>query len=515
MKTAQALIFAVFWALCSSAVAQEGLPPVNSGNGHLDFRTSGLFLTKFVPEPLTGLAWHGSELVGLTNLGTLSLAWISAPLEVDYRLSNPEFDAQHELLLFARDPEETFETLRQFPLNDDSGWKKEVSPENLPAVMTAVYPPTSSFAPETKITIKPTRTDFWPPPIAPSGPGTRPDGSGSIKAVRVINHGLCSQELPLSNILTEVSDGLWTHFQDTITKQSNCIEQIRRWSHTTSFLHQTTDLEPAQFGGFFLNFDFHTHDKHRTITDDNIRFNVDYWFRLRDGRLTVEPTYNQSEVNGGLEKDMLAGFFPGLLTDIGTTIFQESDAQQQYHGFDPIGNQAPIPCMLRGASQDDPTLPADESPGACQKLIDDITGIALPSGATLTPPLSSDEQNTLLQTIRRSDVINGKPIFQNLRCAKFGSVPGEGRCEYVIRAKRLNVFPDTVELVFLDTDREVANPAYPIWLLIRNWISQGLLHHNPLCTRKAVTSSPAHRNFVSVFMGYDHKDSNFTAAQCL
>ena len=510
---------AAFVTLSSRANAQEGLLPVNSGNGHLSFLElpqGDIFLSKFVPEPLTGLAWHGTDIIGSLDLANKGLGPAAPQIEVRYRLSNPDFAAQHEVLLFARDPEETFQVLQQM-LDDSNGWSKEVSPENLPVALTAVYPPNNSFVSQQEIHVFPSVSDFWPPPVAPSGPGTRPQGFASIKAARVVNHGLCSNELQISTILEQVSDAVWGKFQEGIQHETNCITQIRQWSHATSFLHQTTDLEPAQFGGFFLNFAFRTIDKHPTIKDDYIKFNVDYWFRLRDGRLSAELTYNLSQADGGFGDSIAAGLFPGLLNDVGAGIFQQADASQQYHGLDLTKEQDldVYPCKLQGVGRDDPTLPADESPSACQMLIDRITNDALLGGATLTPPLNSNERAAVSETVKRSVIVNGKPNFENLRCAKLKSgLPGEGRCEYVLRAKRLNAFPDEVELVFLDGNRELANPAYPIWLALQHARTQGLIGDNPLCSRQPVTTPTANRPFVSAHRGYALTEANFSRFQC-
>jgi hypothetical protein len=510
----------IFSALASQAIAQEGLPPVNSGTGHLTFlerAQGGIILSKFVPEPLTGLAWHGTEIIGTVDVANQGLTPPSPQIEVRYSLSNPDFAAQHEVMLFARDPEETFLVLQQM-INDNNAWNKDVSPENLPTALTAVYPPNPSFVSQHETHVFPSVTDFWPPPIAPSGPGTRPEGLASIKAARVINHGLCSSELPVLQILDQVSDAVWDKFQEAIQDASNCITQIRDFSQATSFLHQTTDLEPAQFGGFFLNFAFRTIDKHPTIKNDNVRFNVDYWFRLRDGRLSAESTYNLSDVNGGSADAIAAGLFPGLLNDVGSSIYQQADTLQQYHGVDISKDQNSnlFPCTLQGAGRDDPTLPADGSPGVCQKLIDQITDDALLGGATLTPPLNSNERAAVTETIKRSVIVNGKPNFENLRCAKFESDPGQGRCEYIIRAKRLNALPDAVELVFLDGNRELANPAYPIWLLLEHFRTQGLIRDNSaLCSRQPVSSPTGHRSFISSPRGYAKTEANFSRLQCL
>ena len=37
-------------------------------------------------------------------------------------------------------------------------------------------------------------------------------------------------------------------------------------------------------------------------------------------------------------------------------------------------------------------------------------------------------------------------------------------CELILRAKRINVFPNGVSLVYVDDHRELGNPAYALWL---------------------------------------------------
>jgi hypothetical protein len=495
----------------------DGLPAVKSGRGHINVVfLQKLILSKYVPEPLTGLAWRQSELVGPTkDLAQIALVPSGPPLEVYYEQLNPDWHSQHEVMFFARDPEETFETLRK-SLNDDSGWRVQVNSEFLPHVLTLNYPNADGFTPQQEIHLFPTATTFWPgpAPLTPRGPGALPRGSGSIKAVRVVNHGLCSTELPMQPILDQVSDKLWDEFKAKIQNASNCLDQERFWSHATSFLHQTTDFEPAQFGGFLLNFFYHTIDKHTGIKDDNVRLNVHYWFRLRDGRLTLESTYNDSDVNGGSADEIAAGVVPALLTDPGDEIFKQADSSQQYHGLDltPDQSENPYPCTLRGPDRKDSTLRSDDTPSACQGLIDLVVNDAKFEGGKLTPPLSTDETDTMTRTALHSTVVGGEPIFDNVRCAPFGGGDGAGRCEYIVRAKRLNVYPDAVEVVFLDGDREIGNPTYPVWLSL-NKVAP-LVNGNPLCGRHPSASPTGWRRFVSSMRGFDHVDSNFSRLQC-
>jgi hypothetical protein len=83
------------------------------------------------------------------------------------------------------------------------------------------------------------------------------------------------------------------------------------------------------------------------------------------------------------------------------------------------------------------------------------------------PPLSDAETNEVLATMKSFHTFAGLKIYDNFRCNAYtddDSHQNVSRCEYVIPVKRINVLPDEVELVFLDGDREVSNPAYGIYL---------------------------------------------------
>ncbi len=134
---------------------------------------------------------------------------------------------QHEILLFARDPAEQAATVRALSAtptcfggvcglsgdacssDDDctdvnivgksflNTWSAEWAFGRSPLVAAMMYPPQSNLTtyvngnssnpPDFIAGVVP--IDFWN--FTPTGPGAAPDGSGSIKAVKIVNHGTC------------------------------------------------------------------------------------------------------------------------------------------------------------------------------------------------------------------------------------------------------------------------------------------------------------------------------------
>jgi DNA-directed RNA polymerase specialized sigma24 family protein len=85
--------------------------------------------------------------------------------------------------------------------------------------------------------------------------------------------------------------------------------------------------------------------------------------------------------------------------------------------------------------------------------------------------LTATEQVEVQNTLSATSVVVGKAVWSNLRCSDIGTTNSAGErlgptCQYMMPAKRLNVFPDGVELIFLAELKELENPAYPMWLLL-------------------------------------------------
>ena len=141
---------------------------------------------------------------------------------------------------------------------------------------------------------------------------------------------------------------------------------------------------------------------------------------------------------------------------------------------------------------------------------------AATAGSKLPTPLSADELLTMQASMEETyvDQDDGKSYYKNLRCNNRASSLGS-RCEYILRAKRVNVLPDGPELVFLDTNREVVNPVFPIWLILSGTGTVGTPPFSDrICTTKPrpmdVNTPYYNRAFSTVRRGkavYQHQTS--------
>jgi len=238
----------------------EGNAPVRAGYGDLQFGTTtplpsggnaavvrlDLFLTSpFYEWDFRGTQLTGNPIAGTTSGFDLTQATLDPnanpfnPLFVQYsnnhafwrtlgtrRLISRQIATQHEVDLFARDPEEqyaAFATTVTSRSPESAAWVVAVDPNSgeVPASAVLDYPPQvdwefagASLGSQEQLatggrvlTHTPLApTDFWPSGITPAAPGSLPlanppdpgfpVGAGSVKAARVVNHGLCSKFTP-------------------------------------------------------------------------------------------------------------------------------------------------------------------------------------------------------------------------------------------------------------------------------------------------------------------------------
>ncbi len=64
-------------------------------------------------------------------------------------------------------------------------------------------------------------------------------------------------------------------------------------------------------------------------------------------------------------------------------------------------------------------------------------------------------------------------MYKTPRCVP--RLNGNNVCRYTLPARRLNVFPDGVELVFVDEDKEYDNPSFVAWLILEDLTARGAL----------------------------------------
>jgi hypothetical protein len=423
---------------------------------------------------------------------------------------------QRELHIFARDPqEESFALLKTDVNADDSIWRRQTSlpiPANtppwfLPSDAVMPYPPAPFFAGTTPLVLRPVQnSDFWGVNDAAvrGGPGGEPlvDGTvpaGSIKAIRLLRSGLCSREVPIQDILNQVGNGFRSSVLSTsgVCKPGSWDGSIDYIDATSILEHQPPqgtgggDLNPTDVhGGFFLTSKVRLHDaggaQPLNLDDCFVSFVATYPFGLKDGRLALDPAA-VATIDFDHSKTLCTGFFFG--------------SSQGFVDKLQNGLTSTVPAAFAAVTEQLQSFsgPASDSAWACT-----------PSSTGQLGSECKAARNEFDEAIFLGAMTLGIPnpgpggptarlrkaagLDQNWRCVAHptpadvcrGVVAGSaGRCEYVLRAKRINVNPDTVDLVWFDDDDDFDNPAYAAFVasFVKSETERDFEAYKQLCER--------------------------------
>ncbi len=536
---------------------------------HWDYRADALTndappSSQPVPEPFMLPSWALDFSPPLfTRYRSDSAFWFNIAGTATATLPATAFDVanQHEVLLFARDPHEFTDTLRSLrlfpdtcgggcdsqiedvdiailPVEWDTQWVR--TPFNgfrIPAPVAANvwYPPEAPWQTitpinsptPTPVTIQSiTTSNFWPTtPVnlgPPGGPGSGPDGSGSIKAVKVINHGVCSNFQPYTTN-NSIAPGLLdiaSQQLPTIVGMSDCpsIASVEmRWFRGGSFLDFTSNEDSDQIGGVFLNFNIQVNGNGLPTFGTggpNIVWRSEHQFVLFDGRptatgealVTREIDYQGSGAANayiGLVSTFTKQMSQPLPTStsfgtVAEAIWKTADEKLVF----PPSVLQPT-CHQRNANDDTILWTSNPNPtdtNQCGAFIASTlasVNTALAHANTnplltlLGVSLSANEVNQIANTTLMARTPAG--TFANFRCANFPDMNGIQQCQYVLPAKRLNVEPNGFELVFLDEAKELANPVYPIWLMALDQANNGqpsIVPSTPTALLRGLCDSP-------------------------
>jgi hypothetical protein len=239
----------------------------------------------------TGMALDGYELSGLLldhPLGSL----VSGPgVDAVYETKNWRSEAH----LYARDPSELKAALIETtvlakPLGPPfytHFWNLQLQPGALP--QSVVLGP-NVYTEQKKRSLS--THDFFPN-VTPIGPAASPPG-GSIKAVRVYNHGACSRQemITLPNgegLLDKIHLALWDKFaREAILDDGECrtyVHPYRVSSAAMNYLDHTPGELRDLRGGFFLNLLYGTTIE--IAADLEFNFTAWYEYQLTDGVLSL------------------------------------------------------------------------------------------------------------------------------------------------------------------------------------------------------------------------------------
>ena len=474
---------------------------------------------------------------------------------------------QHEVLLFSRDPEEHFQALAAVrtvaepppgpTLSISQGIRIEFQRSRLPDSATLLYPPQPNWNTNSPFSPNPGPvpvfalydwTDFWTNGAQPKGPASEPrsgtsNGFGSVKAVHVVNHGLCAQKVPYTNpartgLLDLVAPGFLSAVEQSLARDNPSASVVLDTSDTAAFLHTTTEREDAQHGGFFFHFSGALHDVPVPVIGSlnaQVEMLHAFEFKLLNGVLTVDPLLDHGSTSSSFfgigAADVKTQLEDALLSILTTPpgefnvpdtlpgrIYDVARKQQEFAG---ITLASGFSCEPRGPQDesilavDDPRL-GDICPGLFRNVHDQllaaVTGLA---GQRLGIPQAAFAQlyeATALETMP-NPVHPSERIYKNFKCVPRGST-GNSFCRYSIPARRINVFPDAVELVFVDDDKEYTNPSFIPYLILFN-LGQvtGGVGLNSLCDPPVAQVPGALGRRATAFTTYDNR--TLTAIGCV
>lgn len=408
------------------------------------------------------------------------------------------------LAVFARDPREVTDVLDSTNLHVD--WVLAYNGCRLPRVQF-MFPP---GGPSPAGIGGPWVTSHFFPTCQTGlvGPAADPDGFGSIKSLRTYRRGQCSTMVRINPIVDELMSSLQDGVVgvDEIVKEPKCTDVNQRSFDGFSYLtHKSVDLaDSGPSGGFALLFHAYYHHYIPFAVDTGLDFNYRYELRLADGRLGVSPFRNDLSTSGFHAGDAFTALAKALDQTIPDNILRATDERQV---ISPpfLGNALACnvdgDCGLGFACL--PSADPQNAPGRfCRQLaFGECAQVSGPFGGPPTENLpdsdmqcaparaawatriglggaalglSGPERTALVATANQ--VLNG--TFVNWRCQQptHGRLdPSEKfRCQYVVKAKRVNVYPRDAELVWFD-EVETGNQAFAAYAALVNSGEQGQL----------------------------------------
>ncbi len=353
--------------------------------------------------------------------------------------------------------------------------------------------------------------------------GAAADFGGTIKGISVLRHGLCSQRQAIQGSFSTVRNSVQFHSNNVV------------WAYDISDVGLASFVDYAPKGGFVLSTHadlWWTPVIFQVLEQARFDANLTYLFHLDDGVFSVDPpivntwdfagpdffNLGHDKVNQALKTKVPQGAKLAALEGPAGT-FKGGQAQPVPAPFPPAGvncsatnGPRPESCFQHCQSTDSVTMwaagtyPDSGSPAEdigdpnkvdraswheadfCANAANNLHLLVLGGGTTY--PVSDPQ--ALADTVTQP--FNGDPnYYHNVRCNFYpkyelpGAVYNQSKdpltgkliqtgapvCEVIIRAKRLNVFPDSVEAVFFDGPNfqsvppdEFLNEAFGIYLAL-------------------------------------------------
>ncbi len=298
----------------------------------------------------------------------------------------------------------------------------------------------------------------------PLFPAALPTGQGSVKAARIVDSGQCSHREPLTPILSQVNNTLWTEFIKEVQMEPEPDGAIRHASNAIVYLDHVEGDPTDQRGGFFLSSFFTIVLEEIFTVDIDICFNVEYQLAINGypfvgdpastGILSAIPALNHAASVGTNAQDALDALTTALTGRVPLTFLEETTKRQLF----PVG----VTC-----TEAPPEVGGTANCSTAAAGFEDNLVIGGPIAG-----LVEAEIEQLMVTANQAHDLAPQEIpvpwftgLRNWRCIRDPDThpEGVGECHYVVRAKRLNVGSNFVELVWFD-GKELFNPTYALWV---------------------------------------------------
>ncbi len=394
----------------------------------------------------------------------------------------PATALQQEVNIFARDPREYADTLASF-LTDSSAWDEQTGPCALPLALSLKYPglanPASVGLPNGSAIL--TSTFF------PNCPNTMeqnailssiagPNGFGSIRAANMNDRGVCAASFDLGGVLPALQSVLWTQFNEGIQAQGqSCVDAEQQWFNGGTFLSENPNLNPdiRPAGGFNVWF-YLDYPLEFFQPQGNIWGNFSSTWGLNDGLLAVSTVANGTKWNGKGSDSTSSSLYGDITGQLPTAIEEVALALQSV-AIAPQATCTPttitpsngLPTTFTVATTGaqftyTPVAISDSGVGDVLLGLDialknaSTDGTFATLGLTNAANVSGASALDILQgTLAEPDPANAN-VYHNWICVQTqggGATNGSGATwvpYYIARARRLNSYPDSVELVWTD-----------------------------------------------------------------
>jgi hypothetical protein len=410
---------------------------------------------------------YGNSAYGQSELGA-TLAANQLGAEKSHVELRDDVAAQ-ELLVYARDPAEHAATIDHLMSNayangtlpvysglwqvEQQQWDGQSHATALPSVLSLANPNNRCLGPPCTSTISsydlstvPWGYKGWPSTAVPGL--AAPNGSGSVKAFAMYDHGTCSHEIPLSDLMGGKLDSIWNDVKTQVAGEWDVDYGDRQFQGASAFVSHTPGSLTDIHGGVILasQFFLKTYLGH----DISIAFSSKYQFTLDAGGIISAIPNVWLSVAGN----------DGVYQDLSSKLVNDGPAQ--IHAAAAARQVAPVP--------------ASDLPIAKLKL---VIGISQAKTALNLTEADAEALQTLVE-----DSSNWTNVDGAGKCLPSGA---QTACQFIVRAKRLNVYPDAIEPVFVD-GKDIKSPTYALYAAL---VGADASQHTSLTKELCTQSGPA------------------------